>query len=112
MDIGRRFAVAKPIEWFPAVNLGTASSGQTFSCHQRWRQKWRRPFVIIPETNRGMNLEYLRWSIGALSRPSWTHCGFERKLQHEKAPRSQPPADGSPWSRWMVAHRSLANVAR
>ena len=34
-----------------------------------------------------MNLEYLRWSIGALSRPSWTHCGFERKLTHEKATR-------------------------
>ena len=34
-----------------------------------------------------MKLEYLRWSIGAFSRQSWTHCGFERKLTHEKATR-------------------------
>jgi predicted dithiol-disulfide oxidoreductase (DUF899 family) len=32
-----------------------------------------------------MNLAYLRWLIGALSRSSWMHCGFERKLTHEKA---------------------------
>src|SRR6266516_2278260 len=37
-----------------------------------------------------------------LSRPSWTHCGFERRLTQEKATPLQPPADGSPWSRWTV----------
>jgi len=46
------------------------------------------------------------------SRPSWTHCGFERKLTHAKATRLRRPADGSPWSRWMAPHRSLASVAR
>jgi hypothetical protein len=40
------------------------------------------------------DLEYLRWSIGVPSRPSWTHCVFERKLTHEKATRLQPPAGG------------------
>ena len=38
--------------------------------------------------------------------------GFERRLTQEKATPLQPPADGSPWSRWMAPHRSLANVAR
>jgi len=46
-----------------------------------------------------MNLEYLLWSIGALSRPSWTRCGFERRLTQEKATRLQPPAGGFPWWR-------------
>jgi predicted dithiol-disulfide oxidoreductase (DUF899 family) len=32
-----------------------------------------------------MNLEPLRCSIGAPSTPSWTHCGFERRLTQEKA---------------------------
>jgi hypothetical protein len=36
------------------------------------------------QTRWEMNLEYLRWWIGALSRPKWTHCGFERKLTREK----------------------------
>src|SRR6266550_7300670 len=49
-----------------------------------------------------MNLQHLRWLIGVLSRPSWTHCGFERRLTQEKATPLQPPADGSPWSRWTV----------
>ena len=44
--------------------------------------------------------------------PSWMHCGFERKLTHEKATRLQPPADGCPWSRWKAQRRSLANAAR
>ena len=57
-------------------------------------------------------LQHLRWLIGVLSRPSWTHCGFERRLTQEKATPLQPPADGSPWSRWTVPHRSLANVGR
>jgi hypothetical protein len=34
------------------------------------------------------------------------------KATQEKATPLQPPADGSPWSRWMAPHRSLANVAR
>jgi hypothetical protein len=37
---------------------------------------------------------------------------LERRLTHEKATPLQPPADGSPWSRWTVPHRSLANVWR
>jgi hypothetical protein len=42
-----------------------------------------------------MDLEPLRSSIGPRSRRNWTHCGFERRPTHEKATRSQPPADGS-----------------
>jgi hypothetical protein len=34
------------------------------------------------------------------------------KATREKATPLQLPADGSPWSRWMVPHRSLANVGR
>jgi hypothetical protein len=37
---------------------------------------------------------------------------FEKRLTPEKATPLQPPADGSPWSRWRAPHRSLANVAR
>jgi hypothetical protein len=29
----------------------------------------------------------------------------------EKATPLRPPADGSPWSRWIAPRRSLANVA-
>jgi hypothetical protein len=43
-----------------------------------------------------MKLQHLRWLIGVLSRPSWTHCGFERRLTQEKATPLQPPDDGSP----------------
>jgi hypothetical protein len=43
---------------------------------------------------------------------SWTHCGFERRLTQEKGMPLRPPADGSPWLRWMAPHRSVANVAR
>jgi len=57
-----------------------------------------------------MNSEREKQSIGAPSRRSWTHCGFERRLTQEKATPLRPPADGSPWSRWTVPHRSLANV--
>ena len=32
------------------------------------------------------------WVGTKVSRPSSTHCGFERKLTHEKATRLQPPA--------------------
>src|SRR5258708_6124716 len=42
-----------------------------------------------------MNLEPLRSSIGAPSKPNWTHCGFERRLTQEKATPLRPPADGS-----------------
>jgi hypothetical protein len=38
--------------------------------------------------------------------------GFERRLTQEKATPLRPPADGSPWSRRMAPHRSLANVER
>ena len=58
------------------------------------------------------DLQHLRWLVGVLSRPSWTHCGFERRLTLEKATPLQPPAGGSPWSRWTPTHRSLANVGR
>ena len=34
------------------------------------------------------------------------------KAHTEKATPLRPPAGGSPWSRWMAPHRSLANVAR
>ena len=34
-----------------------------------------------------------------------------RRLTQEKATPLRPPADGSPWSRWMAPRRSLANVA-
>src|SRR5262245_33743855 len=30
-----------------------------------------------------MNLHHPRWLIGVLSKPSWTHCGFERRLTRE-----------------------------
>jgi methylase of polypeptide subunit release factors len=33
-------------------------------------------------------------------------------LTQEKATPLRPPAGGSPWSRWTVPHRSLANVGR
>jgi hypothetical protein len=36
----------------------------------------------------------------------------EKALTQEKATPLRPPADGSPWSRWMAPHRSLANLAR
>src|SRR5882762_2153260 len=59
-----------------------------------------------------MNLEPPTSSVGAPSRPSWTHCGFERKLTQERATALRPPADGSPWWRSTARHRSLANVGR
>ena len=57
-----------------------------------------------------MNLEYLRWSIGAFSKPGWTHCGFERKLTHEKAMQLPPPAGGCQWSKWIARHRLSASA--
>ena len=36
----------------------------------------------------------------------------ERRLTQEKATPLQRPAEGSPWSRWTVPHRSLARLAR
>src|SRR5438270_10970350 len=53
-----------------------------------------------------MNLQHPRWLIGVLSRPSWTHCGFERRLTQEKATPLQPPADG------LGKHRDLAQRGR
>jgi len=46
----------------------------------------------------------------SISKPTRTHCGFERKLTHEKATRLQPPAGGCPWSRWMARRRLSASV--
>jgi hypothetical protein len=40
------------------------------------------------------------------------HCGFERRPTQEKATPLRPPAEGSPWSRWMAPHRSLANAGK
>jgi len=40
-----------------------------------------------------------------LSSPSWTHCGFERKLTPGKRRPSPLLADGSRWSRWMERRR-------
>jgi hypothetical protein len=45
-----------------------------------------------------MKAQHLESLIGVLSKPSWMHCGSERKLTQEKAMPLQPPADGSPWS--------------
>jgi len=39
-------------------------------------------------------------------------AGLDALRVQEKATPLRPPAGGSPWSRWTVPHRSLANAAR
>ena len=57
--------LSEPLEWFPACGfLEHCRQVSRFLATNDGEQKWRRPFVIEPETKCGMNSEYLRWSIG------------------------------------------------
>ena len=51
-----------------------------------------------------MNLQRPKSSIGASSAPNSMHCAFARRPTRTRATPSQPPAGGSPWSKWMPPH--------